>query len=238
MTLRLLSVGSKVLTKNGNIVQKRVTEIKRLLPVDCWRHSPTESNPADIPSRGMSSQLASSDLWHSGPKWINHYKEESIKASGAGCIPEACLKEMTVENREELKTVTFITSTKTHSISNLIDLAHFSNLQRLLRVTAYALQFAKKLKEQRVNGGQQVFESVISAKGLNQAEQCWILDVQGSLRLNKKVEAWSQELNLFTDCDGHLRCRGRMSYAELSYATKHPILLDSNPRFTTLIIND
>ena len=34
-------------------VQHRVTQIRRLLPVDCWRHCPTDSNPADIPSRGM-----------------------------------------------------------------------------------------------------------------------------------------------------------------------------------------
>ena len=149
--------------------------------------------------------------------------------------PEACLKEMTVKNREQIKTVTLITNTETHSISSNIDLVRFSNFQRLLRVTAYVLQFVKKLKE-RVNGGQQVFESDVSATDLKDAEQCWILDVQGSLRLNKKFETWSQEFNLFTDCDGVLRGRGRMSHAELSYATKHPILLNSNHRFTTLII--
>lgn len=149
--------------------------------------------------------------------------------------PEACLKEMTVKNREQIKTVTLITNTETHSISSNIDLVRFSNFQRLLRVTAYVLQFVKKLKE-RVNGGQQVFESDVSATDLKDAEQCWILDVQGSLRLNKKFEAWSQEFNLFTDCDGVLRGRGRMSHAELSYATKHLILLNSNHRFTTLII--
>lgn len=144
---------------------------------------------------------------------------------------------MTVKNREELKTVTFITSTETQCISSLIDLVRFSNIQRLLRVTAYVFQFIKKFKE-RVNGGQRVFESDISATDLKEAEQCWILDVQGSLRLNKKFEAWSQEFNLFADCDGLLRCRGRMSHAELPYATKHPILLDGNHRFTTLAIKD
>ena len=204
--------------------------------MDFWRHFPTESNPADIPSRGTNaSQLASSDLWHSGPKWIKHYKEELIKASGAGCIPEACLKEMAVKNREQIKTVTLITNTETHSIRSNIDLVRFSNFQRLLRVTAYALKFVKKFKE-RVNGGRQVFESDISATDLKEAEQCWILHVQGSLQLNKKFEAWRQEFNLFTDCDGVLRCRGRMFHAELPYAIKHPILLDSNHRFTTLII--
>lgn len=183
------------------------------------------------------SQLASSDLWHSGPKWINHYKEELIKASGARCITEVCLKEMTMKNREQLKTVTFITNAETHNISSLINLVHFSNLPRLPRVTVYVLQFIKKLKE-RVNGGRQGFESDISATDLKEAEKCWILDVQGSLQLNKKFEAWSQEFNLFTDCDDLLRCSGRMSHAELPYATKHPILLDSNHRFTTLIIKD
>ena len=34
-------------------VQHRVTDIRRRIPVDCWRHCSTDSNPADIPSRGM-----------------------------------------------------------------------------------------------------------------------------------------------------------------------------------------
>ena len=81
-----------------------------------------------------------------------------------------------------------------------------------------------------------MFESDISATDLKETEQCWILEVQGSLRLNKKFEAWSQEFNLFNDCDGVPRCRDRMFHAELPYAPKHPILLDSNHLFTTIII--
>ena len=70
-------------------VQNRVTEIRRLLSVECWRHCSTDSNPADIPSRGMNaSQLSSSALWLSGPSWLSHYKEDSIEGSGAGRIPD------------------------------------------------------------------------------------------------------------------------------------------------------
>ena len=183
------------------------------------------------------SQLTSSVLWKNGPKWLSQYEEESIESGGMGCIPEECLAEMTMKNRERIKTLTCIASSEGRSISSLIDLNRFSNLQRLLRVTAYVLRFIKILKE-RMKGDEQVFESDISATDLKEAEQCWISDVQGSLRLNKKFESWSREFDLFTDCDGLLRCRGRMSHAELPYTTKHPILLDSNHGFTALVIRD
>ena len=101
-----------------------------------------------------------------------------------------------MKNREQLKTFTFVTSSESHSISSLIDLDRFSNLHRLLRVTAYVLRFVKNLKE-RVKGGKQVFGSDISATDMKEAEQCWILDVQRTLRMNKKFESWSREFDLF-----------------------------------------
>ena len=42
----------------------------------------------------------------------------------------------------------------------------------------------------------------------------------------------------FSDSDGLLRCKGRLSHAELPYTTKHPILLDSVHKFTALVIKD
>ena len=70
-------------------VQKRVSEIRRLLPVESWKHCPTDSNPADIPSRGMdSSQLATSVLWATGPEWLSHHEEESNSVGVSEHIPE------------------------------------------------------------------------------------------------------------------------------------------------------
>ena len=33
-------------------VENRIQEIRRLVPVNCWRHCHSGDNPADIPSRG------------------------------------------------------------------------------------------------------------------------------------------------------------------------------------------
>ena len=59
-------------------VQNRVKEIRSLLPVESWRYCPTDSNPTDVPSRGMnSSQLAGNTLWVMDPEWLSHREEES-----------------------------------------------------------------------------------------------------------------------------------------------------------------
>jgi ferric iron reductase protein FhuF len=49
-------------------VENRVNEIRSLVPVECWSHTPGRDNPADIPSRGAkASQLQTSDTWFHGP---------------------------------------------------------------------------------------------------------------------------------------------------------------------------
>ena len=125
---------------------------------------------------------------------------------------------MTVKNRENLKTSTLLVNTNASSISCVVDISRFSNLQRLLWVTAYVIRFPKNLKA-RLSGDNEglVLSSDIGAKEMEEAEKYWILDVQKSLHLNKKFENWRREFDLFTDRDGVLRCGGRLSHADLPY---------------------
>ena len=51
-------------TEWKQFVQNRVNAIKKLIPVESWRHCPGHDNPADLPSRGMSSlQLLKEPSW-------------------------------------------------------------------------------------------------------------------------------------------------------------------------------
>ena len=52
-------------------VGNRISTILKLLPTRCWRHAPTESNPADCASRGlMPKELMAYSLWWEGLQWL------------------------------------------------------------------------------------------------------------------------------------------------------------------------
>ncbi len=73
-------------------VQNRVDEIRKKVPPDRWKHCPGATNPADIPSRGLTiAELQASRTWRFGPDWLR-----------AGTVPSK-LPEMPEECATELK---------------------------------------------------------------------------------------------------------------------------------------
>ena len=75
-------------------VQNRVTEIRQLVPVNCWRHCQEKKNPADISSRGiLPDKLKYNSLWWNGPQWLTKLREVS-KDIDETTIPGECLSEM------------------------------------------------------------------------------------------------------------------------------------------------
>ncbi len=52
-------------------VRNRVVEIRQKVPPERWFHCPGETNPADLPSRGLSLlELSVNTLWRRGPEWL------------------------------------------------------------------------------------------------------------------------------------------------------------------------
>lgn len=51
-----------------------MNEICRLVPTSRWRHCSEQTNPADLPSRGVSlKDLLGSSVWFNGPSWLTKY---------------------------------------------------------------------------------------------------------------------------------------------------------------------
>ena len=60
--------------------------------------------------------------------------------------------------------------------------------------------------------------------------------MQISLKTRPQFGTWQQQLDLFMDDQGVWRCGGTLSNADIEFATRHPILLDSHHHLTTLIV--
>ena len=76
-------------------IQNRVEEIRRAVPPSCWAHCPGDTNPADLPSRGVSqSELLVSRLWHFGPDWlpavVTSQEDKSMPAAASQCPRNVC----------------------------------------------------------------------------------------------------------------------------------------------------
>ena len=120
-------------------VQRRVTEVRKLLPCSLWHHCPGVDNPADLPSRGLSPmELACSKLWVNGPSWLG--RPVTKETAQDMPMPGDCVAELRVPD----KPVTLgllITDARLD-----IDCQRYSSLQKLLRVTARVLMFLNNLK--------------------------------------------------------------------------------------------
>ena len=52
-------------------VENRVNEIRHNVNPSLWSHCPGRSNPADLPSRGLTTlEVSVSQLWQQRPEWL------------------------------------------------------------------------------------------------------------------------------------------------------------------------
>ena len=218
-------------------VENRVNTIRSLVLPQHRRHCPGTENPADIPSRGMStSALAETPLWLEGPHWL-YSKEYPPEANSAETLlPDDCRSEM---KRKELTHTLTNVGDDGPNLSQLVDLKDYSSSHRLFRVTALALRFVHRARN-RVHDAQpsSATDAVITLSDLERARLLWIKDSQSQLQKDRRFPSWKRQLGLFLDKSGVWRCGGRMSNSSLSLAAQNPILLDKKHRLATLVMMD
>ncbi|XP_053395705.1 uncharacterized protein LOC128555912 [Mercenaria mercenaria] len=225
-------------------VKNRVTEIKEHSNVNL-SYIPTKENPADVASRGTTlEKLKSNTTWWYGPKWLlEPMPDWPVYSDQQSGITEEEIEEVLQTEEKSNKETMLVQLTNfdnTERASNPpfnIDSNKYSSVTRLTRVTALVLRFVLKLKKVSCKDGP------LESTELFEAEKMWLQHVQES-HFQSEIDAIraktttsrQQQLGLFLDEQGLMRCKGRLENANLSEGARHPILLPKNDHLTELII--
>ncbi|XP_060588234.1 uncharacterized protein LOC132743696 [Ruditapes philippinarum] len=214
----------------------RVEEIKKLTPDIEWRYCPTDQNPADLQTRGLTAiQLQSSTLWKNGPTWLIHNnKWPTLEQTRA-----ITFTTLTEQNSEE----EIVSDKRGNSgLRQILELNRYSSFHKLLRVTAYVIRFTKNCRV--TYNYRQICplstEELRLAEGklIETCQQQYFPDVIQDLKSQKKRSPIIRQLRLYLDKDGCIRCGGRIHNAQLPETTRFPFLMSPKSHVTRLIIED
>ena len=222
-------------------VRNRIKEINHCDDTE-FRYVNTKENPADIPTKGSSSQdLERNKLWWHGPPWLER-NNDSWPTWNVEPINQEVLEKIQSEIKgpETLYETSAIAHMQDKITSPFgIDETKYSSNSKLLRVTAYTNRFVQKILKKQTETGE------LTANELEDAERRWIKYIQrkhyteidnDKITLNKKAQ--QNQLNLKFDKNGIIRCHGRLNNALLPEETITPVILPKGETFVRLMIED
>ena len=234
-------------------VENRVQDIRELAPPDRWFYCSTDDNPADIPTRGLEfSKLRESSKWWFGPFWLRLPEASWPDQPEVMKSPtDECISEMKAEDRKLFKTAGLPEQNCGEEIivmqaegkrvvidsDSFINYERYGTYSRLLRVVCYVLHFIRNLRDKAARRKPSLVGELCATE-LHQAELYILKDIQHSIVTDKNYGQLMKQLNLILDSDGLIRAKGRLSYSDLTYDTKFPILIPSRNLVTTLIIKE
>ena len=194
-------------------------EIKARYNLKCiFKYLPTEMNPADLLTRGLSFREFEHKLpfWQHGPPL---FAQNPIlwPDRNLGCLSDA----------SKLLTCNAVLNSDTA----IFPVNKFSSVNKLFRVTTLVFKFISKLRKDGKNESTLVQESKLYWL---KHEQLVHFQVEYNYLNNPtttNVPTTVKNLNLFLDGQNVIRCKGRLDKSDLSYDLCNPVLL---PRFSFL----
>lgn len=213
----------------NTFVGNRISQILDKVGTSNWQHVDSRDNPADIATRGCSSNdIDSSNLWWHGPSWLKLHK-----SSWPNLKP---INDITLE----LKPLKILFNTTFDD-----PLERFSSLPRAYRVLAYVLRFWRNTGHNRQH--LRITSNDISAEEIKFVKNKLIIMTQKhnfaseyhslSQRINISSSSSLLTLNPFIDSCGIMRANGRLTNSQtLTYNERYPILLPYNSRLSKLLV--
>ncbi|XP_036346924.1 uncharacterized protein LOC118756260 [Rhagoletis pomonella] len=191
-----------------------------------WSYVPTESNPADIISRGVSpKELLNMDLWKYGPSFL---------ASSQHNWPKSPLLPINDCPESRKHAVVFVTT-----VDISLNCKFVISFVRLQRVYAYVYRFSRPAVR-RCSGFLTTMELQEGTFLLiRMIQKTHLRDKYKALEAREVVKTSSEirSLNPFLDERGLLRVSGRLQNSDLEFSSKHPIILPKRHPVTDAIIS-
>lgn len=199
-------------------VKNRVTEIQDLVSPEKWFHCPGKDNPADLISRGvLAEQLVSACQWLNGPAWLSFplntsCQEQQILSCDNGGKAEA------------------VSCVSVNIPSVVFELTRWSSFCKAVNIVAWTLRFITNCNSKAKKcSGSLTYEELTQAKvKLFCCVQREVYSREiGDLQQCKPLSRGSplKKLDPFLDRDGLLRIKGRLHKADMTYESKHPIII-------------
>ena len=121
-------------------VHHHINEIQSTLPTAEWRYCPTLENPAELLTRGITTDtLISSSIWQNGPTWLTTPDKWPL-------FDQPPLPQLIVAAAVATEFVPADPATSTLGLHCVILLNRYNALCKLLRVTAYVFRFIDNVR--------------------------------------------------------------------------------------------
>lgn len=214
----------------NTFVSNRVSEILNILDYEQWGHVTTDTNPADYASRGLhASELITNSQWWNGPDWLSTLD-----------LNMNLVDVEDTQEEEKARVFTALLNTEEELIWT-----KFSNLQKMLRVISYCRRWLNvKLNKNKVKYN----TKFITSQEINETLNNCIKQIQG-IEFNQEIKQLKSQGSVLKrsklrnlcpiiDDNGILRVGGRIQQSQVTYDTRHPIILPSKSHLSRLIIKD
>ena len=204
--------------KQTVFVLNRVRAIHQAIPAAEWFHVDGVQNPADIASRGISSQdFLNHALWLSGPPWLTTMEfPDSDPSPTIHSVQKISVDPLIglINDSSSLENLKWTVASLYKNINNLSSKDLTNNVLSPTDYEAALKHIIKSVQREQFSEEIRFFkDSIISSKEL-------------------------KALTPFLDQQGIVRVGGRLFNSNLSESSKHPVLLPKYHHFTNMIFRN
>ncbi|XP_055615009.1 uncharacterized protein LOC129761315 [Toxorhynchites rutilus septentrionalis] len=217
----------KPLDQLQQFVRNRIAEIRKFTAECQWNYIRSQSNPADIVTRGqLPEALSQNYLWWNGPKFLEgpDYPVDEIAH-----VPDQLLPELTV-----------VVATSTLNIEPLSFLHKHNNFRKLQRIMSYIIRFVDNCRQKNpLDRRKSNHHTVIELRRSTDA----IFKILQHIHLSDEIQRVlsNQPCKRIGNLrpvynEGLLRVGGRLDHSTLPFASKHQIILPDKDPITKAFI--